>query len=133
MENEKRCEALKDDGTRCKNTHTLEATESGLRCVWHDPARLVARRAMQAKGGRRKPPVRAALPENDLPPIPETAADAALWSAMLVQWVATGALDPARAGQINQSLKVFLSAISRADLERRIKELERTYKRLEGE
>lgn len=80
-----------------------------------------------SKGGRR----RARLGESDLKelPAPRTAADLRDLLAQAIVEVRVGKLDPKLANSINYLGSGFLHAIEVADIEQRLKELERTEQR----
>jgi hypothetical protein len=56
--------------------------------------------------------------------MPETAQDAADWSAWLTLATVTGEVDARTARECAGSLRCFLAALDKADLQKRIRELE---------
>jgi hypothetical protein len=127
------CVHIKDDGNRCEVKRALEETSSGLKCIWHDPARKEEAAAIRTKG-RDKANIRnrQVLEDENCPPAPESAADVVTWSSRMAREIALGTLDPKRAQQITNSLKLFLESIKVADLERKIAELTKELERLQA-
>lgn len=111
-------------GTPCRTVMNLSA-DSGL-CVQHDPARAVARAAMQAAGGvaAKEAKVRAkAADPSIVPPVPKNLDDATKYFAWLVDAGATGKMDARSVHECSFALKGFQSALEKRDLLREITKL----------
>ncbi len=124
------CEATKADGVRCAQLANIEKAADGRDlCVFHDPDR---KDAMQAKGREAaRDRNRQVIAEKDLPPL-ETATDAAEWASKLAAATATGKLDPKRAQQVVNFIKLFLDAKTKAHYEEALKDLRERLKKLGG-
>lgn len=121
------------DGTPCRGFLNLSPT-NGL-CVQHDPERREMVEAMRSTGGRSARETRAeALRANAIahfPRPPRTLEDAARMSAW-TSWAALTGEIPAQAADANtRALKVFTDSMNKAELSRRIRELEKKIKALE--
>ena len=82
----------------------------------------------QSAANRRKVLYRT-LPPGRCPPPPETCEDAVKWSSWATMQVATGQLDARTAREIAGLLRVFVAAVSKSELEKRIRDLEKMVKR----
>ncbi|HEX6910090.1 MAG TPA: hypothetical protein VF142_06840 [Longimicrobium sp.] len=128
-----RCAAVKADGSRCGIASGI-SPGNGM-CLWHDPLRSDEAAAARVKGGRERAEqsqgkrfrvVDAAA----VPPL-ATMDDAVLASAWLFRMQVTGVLDPTTVREANRSITTFKDALNKADLLRRIRELERQLKAVE--
>lgn len=136
MSDHERCQATKDDGTRCKVTFGL--SDDGL-CWHHNPKLADERRRAMKNGGhataaqRRKVPRRVAVPA-DLPTEnpPETPAEAKLWSAWAVWANVLGIIDDRTAREIEYGVRTFLTAHEKAETEEEVAELKRQVAKLKG-
>lgn len=107
---------------------------SGL-CIWHDPGRAKEMLAQREASKRMTREEQEATFPKDLPPPPQTIADAVRYASWCVDSVARGVLaggiDPKRAREVITGLRQFQSAAHEAELAARIKSLEsqlRAYK-----
>ncbi len=130
--NRVQCEAEKTEGGQCRVKNNVLPTDAGLRCVFHDPARKDEATAIQEKGREAaRDRVRQVIAEADLPPL-DTAEDAAEWASKLAAATATGKLDPKRAQQVVNFIKLFLDAKTKAFYEEQLKELRERLKKMGG-
>ena len=117
-----RCQQLKGDGESCGQS----VPEGDSLCLWHDPARAEEakriRKAGGKKGGLRKGNLRTIAPTDALAP-PETAFEAKQWTAWTAHAVATGVISPQVGQQVSSALRVFLTALEKADLATEIEDL----------
>ena len=123
----KRCQHVREDATRCKVAFGIQ--EDGL-CWFHSPRRARERTVARRKGQRvsaerqRAGRVRTVEP-NETPGALETAEDAQRWSAWAVRAKATGVIDAATARETQYGVRTFLTALDKASLEQRIRELKK--------
>jgi len=129
------CEHVKPDGDRCKVTWGVSPTSG--RCFCHCPERAEQRKEGRRKGQlqsshvRRKSTFRT-VPKGRAPPMPETAHDAADWSAWLTLATVTGEVDARTARECATALRVFLTALDKAELQKQIRELQAMVRKLKG-
>jgi len=129
------CEHIKADGERCKVTWGIHP-DSG-RCFAHCPERAEQRKEGRRKGQlqsshvRRKSTFRT-VPRGRAPAMPETAQDAADWSAWLTLATVTGEVDARTARECAGSLRCFLTALDKAELQKQIRELQAMVRKLKG-
>ncbi len=120
------CRGVRADGSPC-------TIKSGLSpegyCIWHDPARRDVAAEMRARGGRTqgRKGIRTVDAEDTPGPL-ESMADAVRWASWAARAVAVGSLDSRTAHEIGVLLREFRSGVEKAQLENRVKELERALK-----
>jgi hypothetical protein len=117
------CKRIKSDGERCRQNMPSGAEH----CLWHDPERKAEaaqlRHAGGKKGGgRRTLPIRT-VQEEEVPGPPRTAEDATRLASWVSWAVLTGKIDPKTAHTAAYSIRSFLAALEKSELDVRIREL----------
>ena len=126
------CKATNLKGEQCRVEWGVNP-ENGL-CYTHDPTREDQRKEGQRKGQkqatyqRRKSAFRVVDP-GKAPPMPQSAQDAADYAAWLVEATVTGAVDARTAKEASGALRTFVAAHDKAQLQKRIAELEALVKK----
>lgn len=125
------CGFEREDGTRCGTGFGL--CDGCGRCFNHCPHRAEERRKASEKGAYVAAHGPGALPPGEVPPAPETLADAVLWSAWAARAAATGELDTARANAAARLLKEFRQALERSEAKEELAELRAKLEELHGD
>jgi len=123
---------VKTDGAQCELTTALSA--EGF-CLWHDPLRTPEAQAARARGNlqgnasptRGKAGSYRTVPDAEMPPL-EDMDHAVAASAWVFRMTGNGTIDPVTSRELNRSIGTFKDALSKRDLLRRIRELERQLK-----
>ena len=113
-------------GAPCRTSMNLSA-DSGL-CVQHDPARAVARAAMQAAGGAASKVAKTkakAAEVHDIPKAPKNLEDAVHWSSWAMHAVASRTMDARTGHEVGYLVNAFKAAVEKRDLLREIEQLRR--------
>jgi hypothetical protein len=124
-----RCEYIKADGNQCGQ----RVSEGNRYCIWHSPTRKKEAAAARSRGGqaagrnKRKTPPADELPSGP----PETAAEAQQWASWLTWATASGKIDPNTSQRVSTSLRVFLTALEKAEMEQEIARLQAQVKELQ--
>lgn len=137
MTDAQQCAFIRSDGTRCGTRFGIR--EDGM-CFAHstDPAVRERRAKARAKGSMatsRKYRTKSAsfAKEDEVPPCPETAADAARWASWLTRAVSIGTVAPAVAREISGALRIYLAALKDSTTEDDIAELQETFAELRAQ
>lgn len=113
----------KADGTPCQSPYV--DPETGY-CTAHGPGASADMRERGRKGAeatRRKLKGRGTVKADDVPPPPETMADAARWASWIPFAVTTGKLDPKIGDVAVRAIREFRGAFEKAGLEAEVKRL----------
>lgn len=114
-----RCKSHRGNGVQCK----LLASPSSDYCFWHDPKRARERKEAQRLGGSRG--LLATLPKETPPAEVASADDVLRILGETINHVRRGELHPTVANSIGYLANIILKAKEQADIEDRLKELER--------
>lgn len=134
---EQRCKGVdgkgrKADGTPCEAPFV---DESGY-CPAHRPGGTADMRERGRKGAeatRRKLKGRGTVKADEVPPPPETMADAAKWASWIPFAVTTGKLDPKIGDVAVRAIREFRGAYEKAALEAEIQELRAKVAAMKGD
>ena len=120
------CGAPTRDGSPCKISNALSADG---RCIWHDPERKARAAELRSRGGKaRAQRYIRTVEEGDTPGPLVSMQDAVRWASWTAQSAATGQLDARTAHELVAALREFRGSLEKAELEGRVKELERALK-----
>ncbi len=126
-------EGNKADGTPCESP-TVDP-ETGF-CSAHGPGASARMRERGRKGGEafvRNVRRKGAAKADEVPPAPETMADAARWASWVAFGVTTGKLDPKIGDVAVRAIREFRSAHEKAELEAEVQRLRAKVAELRGD
>lgn len=121
------CEHIKPaNGERCGvQGGSVQATDAGLLCLWHDPNRKEEADRARKKGGKRNRIRVRTVDPGETPPAPKTLEDVVRWASWATYAVATGEIDSRTAHEIGYLCNALERSLEKVNTAREVAEIQK--------